>query len=171
MKKAEKLFENTKIDITVNGKRHLGAVISSQEYRDEYVINKTDQVVNELNNLCEIAKLEPQAAYSCFVSGFKHKLTYIMRTIPNISYLSKPIDYIILTKNVPAITDGIKINQIERELPLPAKYGGSAIPIFAEISDDEYKNSLNVTEHLRNNIIQQYSTSILQITTLKQIKI
>ena len=73
VKEAEKLFENTKINITVNGKRHLGAVIGSQEYRDEYVINKTDQIANELNNLCETAKLEPQAAYSCFVSSFKHK--------------------------------------------------------------------------------------------------
>ena len=48
----EKLFENTKINITVNGKWHLGAVIGSQEYRDEYVINKTDQIANELNNFC-----------------------------------------------------------------------------------------------------------------------
>ena len=112
--------------------------------------------MDKLNNLCEIAKLEPQAAYNCFVSGLKHKLNYIMRTIPDISHLLKPIDDIILTKFIPAITDGIKINQIERKiLSLPAKYGGLAIPIFAEISDDEYKNSLNVTEHLRNNIIQQ----------------
>ena len=79
-----------------------------------------------------------------------------MRTIPNISHLLKPIDNIILTNIIRAITDGIKINQIERELlSLPAKYGGLAIPIFAEISGDEYKNSLNVTEHLGNNIIQQ----------------
>ena len=48
----EKLFENTKINITVNGKRHLRAVIGSQEYRDEYVINKTDQIANKLNNFC-----------------------------------------------------------------------------------------------------------------------
>ena len=73
VKEAEKLFENTKINTTVNGKRHLGAVIGSQEYRDEYVINKTDQIANKLNNLCETAKLEPQAAYSC-ISSFKHKL-------------------------------------------------------------------------------------------------
>ena len=32
-------------------KQHLGEVIGSQEYRDEYVINKTDQIANELNNL------------------------------------------------------------------------------------------------------------------------
>ena len=153
VKEAEELFENTKVNITIKGKQHLGATIGSQDYRDEYVINKTDQRANELNNLCETAKLEPQAAYSCFVSGFKHKLNYIMRTILDIRHLLKPIEDIILTKFIPEK----KINQIERKLLslLPAIYGGLAIPIFAGTSDDEYKNSLNVTEHLRNNIIQQ----------------
>ena len=90
VKEAEELFENTKVNITIKGKQHLGATIGSQDYRDEYVINKTDQRANELNNLCETAKLEPQAAYSCFVSGFKHKLNYIMRTILDIRHLLKP---------------------------------------------------------------------------------
>ena len=44
------------------------------------------------------------------------------------------ITKLILTKFIPAITDGIKIKQVERKiLSLPAKYGGLAIPIFAEI--------------------------------------
>ena len=97
-------------------KRHLGAIIGSQEYRDEYLINKTDQIANELNNLCEIAKLESQASHSCFVSSLKHKLNYIMRTIPNISHLLKPRDSIILPKCIPAITDDVKINQKEIKL-------------------------------------------------------
>ena len=78
-----------------------------------------------------------------------------MRMIPDISHLLKTIGDIILTKFIQAITDGIKINQIERKLlSLPAKYGGLAIPIFAEISHNEYRNLLNVTKQLRNNIIQ-----------------
>ena len=108
VKEAEKLFENSKINVTVNCKRHLGAVIGSQEYRDEYVINKTDQIANELNNLCEIAKLKLQAAYSCFVSGFKDKQNYTVRTITDISHLLKAIDHIILTKFMAAIANGIK---------------------------------------------------------------
>ena len=64
-----------------------------------------------------------------------------MKTISDISHPLKPIDDIILTNFIPAITDGIKVNQIEiKLLSLPAKYGGLAIPIFAEISDDEYRN-------------------------------
>ena len=30
-----------------------------------------------------IAKTEPQAAYSCFITAFKHKPSYIMRAISN----------------------------------------------------------------------------------------
>ena len=104
VKEAEKLFENTKINITVTAKRHIGAVIGSQECRDGYEINKSYQIANEVNNLYQIVKLEPQDAYNCFVSGFKHKLNYILRTIPDISRLLKPIDDIILTKFIPAWT-------------------------------------------------------------------
>ena len=104
VKEAKKLFENTRINITVTAKRHTGAVIGSQECRDGYDINKSYQIANEVNNLCQIVQLEPQDAYNCFVSGFKHKLNYILRTIPDISRLLKPIDDIILTKFIPAWT-------------------------------------------------------------------
>ena len=38
------------------------------------------------------AENQPQAAYSAFVSGFKNKLSYFMRTIPDISNLLIPIE-------------------------------------------------------------------------------
>ena len=34
---AQNLFANSRVNITVEGKRHLGAVIGNTEYRDEYV--------------------------------------------------------------------------------------------------------------------------------------
>jgi len=61
-----------------------------------------------------------------------------MRTIPNISYLLAPVDEILLTSFIPAITGGIAINQEERKLlALPTKLGGLGIPMFSEISDTE----------------------------------
>ena len=154
--KVKQYFKDTEIKITKNGKRHIGAVVGTNEYKHEYVSEKIDVWINELQMLCEIAKLEPQAAYSCFVSGYKHKLNYLMRTIPDVSHLLKRIDDLILTKFIPAITDGITINLIERKLlSLPVRYGGLGLPIFSEISDEEYKNSLMITEKLKNNIIQQ----------------
>ena len=34
---AQNLFANSRVNITAEGKKHLGAVIGSTEYRDEYV--------------------------------------------------------------------------------------------------------------------------------------
>ena len=106
--------------------------------------------------LSELGQIEPQAAYSCFVGGYKHKLTYCMRTIPNIAHLLKKVDDIILTEFIPSITNGIIINELEQHLlSLPTKYGGLGIPIFSKTSQIEYENSLIITEHLRNNIVDQ----------------
>ena len=62
-----KTFENTGINITEDGKRHLGAVIGTIEYRENYVTQNVNNWLDELSMLCDIARIEPQAAYSCFV--------------------------------------------------------------------------------------------------------
>ena len=56
--------------------------------------------------LCKIAWVEPQAAYSCFVTRFKHKPTFYMRTIPNISSHLKQLDEANTIKFIPAVTGG-----------------------------------------------------------------
>ena len=60
-------------------------VIGSSKYKRENVENKIDELINEMRVLSKIATTEPQAAYSCFIRTFKHKPSYIMRTIPDIS--------------------------------------------------------------------------------------
>ena len=154
--KATSAFKDTDIKITVEGKRHLGAIIGSSEYKEHYVSDTVDQWCRELNLLSEIAKIEPHAAYSGFVSGYKHKMNYVMRTIPGIGHLMKRVDDVILNKLIPAITDGIVINQHERKLlSIPVKYGGLGIPLFAETSTIEYDNSITITENLTARIAQQ----------------
>ena len=87
-----------------------------------------------------IAKTEPQAAYTAFVSGFKHRLTYHIRTIRDIN-LAK-LDETIDTVFIPAITDGHYCSKEERILlSIPVRKGGLAIPIFAAKSSSEYENS------------------------------
>ena len=66
--------------------------------------------------LCKIAWFEPQAAYSCFITGFKGKPTFYMKTIPNISSHLKRLDEVIPIELTPAITDGIICSDIERKL-------------------------------------------------------
>ena len=104
----------------------------------------------------KIAKVEPQTAYSCFTGGYKQKLNYVMRTIPEAKYALKALDDVITQDFIPAITGGICCSKEMRELlSLPTKLGGLGLPIFQEISDIEYKNSLKVTSVLKDRIINQ----------------
>ena len=63
-------------------------------YKEDYMNEKTDQWIKEVKLLSEIVKIEPQCALSCFISGYKYKLNYYMRTVPNISNLLQHIDII-----------------------------------------------------------------------------
>ena len=154
---ALKTFENTGINITEDSKRHLRAVIGPTEYCENYVTQKANTWLDELNMLCDISRIEPQAAYSCFVSGYKHKATsYIMRTIPNISHQLEKIDELILTKFIPAITGGIYVNPDERYFfSLPAKHGGLGLTRFSGLASIEFQNSQIISEDLPNKITEQ----------------
>ena len=57
------MFTNTKINITTEGKRHLGAAIGSNEFRVKYVTEKVDEWIDELRTLSTYAESQPQAAY------------------------------------------------------------------------------------------------------------
>ena len=89
--KAVKVFEGTGVKITTTVMRHLGAVIGSITYKEEYMNEKINIWLQELQMLTNIAKSEPQTAFSCFIAGYKHKFTYFMRTVPNISSLMKKL--------------------------------------------------------------------------------
>ena len=157
---ALKTFENTGINITEYATRNLGAAIDSIEYRENHVTKKVNTCLDELNMVCDTARIEPQAAYNCFVDGYKRKLTYIMRTIPNISYQLEKIDELILTKFITAITGGIYVNPDERYLlSLPARYGGLGLPILSEIAGIEFQNSHIMSEDLRNKTTEQKQES------------
>ena len=64
---ANNLFTNSKINNTTEGKRHLGAVIGSNEFRVKYATEKVNEWIDELRTLSTYAKSQPQAAYAAFV--------------------------------------------------------------------------------------------------------
>ena len=75
-------------------------------YKREYVDDLVKDWNSQLHMLSTVAESEPQAAYSAFVSGFTNKLSYFMRTIPDISNLLIPIEDTIRNRFIPAITGG-----------------------------------------------------------------
>ena len=104
-----------------------------------------------------IAKTEPQAAYSCFITAFKHKPSYIMRAIPNIYDHLNQHDVEIISEIKPAVTERIHdMHDIERKLlSLPSKLWLLGIPIFAEILNQEYEYSLILSKGLSTRIMKQ----------------
>ena len=64
---ANSLFSDTGIKITILGKRHLGAVIGSSAFAEEYIRWKVVEWMEEVDNLAIIAARQPQAVYAAFV--------------------------------------------------------------------------------------------------------
>ena len=107
---------------------------------------KVIEWINQPEVLSKIAAGEPQAAYSAFVSGFKRKVTYTIRTISDIHKYLEKVDQAVDTKFIPTLTNGHFFNETEKKLlSLPVKYGGIDIFIFCDIAENEYNNSRAVT--------------------------
>ena len=104
MMEAQNEFANSRLNITAEGKRHLGEVIESTEYHDEYVRDLVKDWDNQLTILSTIAETQQQAAYLAFGSGFKSKLNYFLRTVLNIHHLLLPLEKTIRNKFIPAVT-------------------------------------------------------------------
>ena len=129
--KAQNVFANSRVNITAEGKGHLGAVVGSRKYRDEYVKDLVKDWDNQITILSTIPETQPEAAYTAFVSGFQSKLNYFLRTIPNIRHLLLPLEKTIRNTFIPAVTGGHICNEKERlTISLRTRYGGLAISIF-----------------------------------------
>ena len=64
---AQNLFANSRVNITAEGKIHLGRVIGNTEYCNEYVKDLVKDWDNHFIILSTIAKTQPQAIYLAFI--------------------------------------------------------------------------------------------------------
>ena len=153
---ARELFNGTGVNITLEGRKYLGGFVGIDEGKEKYVGELVGEWVSQIEVLSDIARSEPQSAYSSFTAGFKHKHTYFIRTMPHITEIFKPVDDVIDQKFIPAITDRGAISQDDRILlSLLVKLGGLGIPIFSKCANIEYTNSLRLAETLTRNIVAQ----------------
>ena len=144
------IFKDTGITITAEGQKHLGAVIGSPEFKSTFAKKLVDKWVLELQELSKVAKTEPHAAYSNFVFSFKMKWNYYMRTIPNLSDHLQPLEDVISNDF------GSKVKGLVRRLiALPPKLGGMGITNPIKIANNEYENSIRLTQNLIKMIINQ----------------
>ena len=149
---AKRIFEGTNINITTEGRCYLGGYIGKPENKLMYAKALVSKWVDQLSILADIAKSEPQAAYAAFVKGFRNKLSYHLRVLSDMGKLLEPLDYIIESKLIPALSDGYACNPDERlQLSLPVKLGGMALPVLSKTATIEYENSRKVcSQHIAN---------------------
>ena len=153
---AKNLFGES-VNITVKGQRHLGAVLGPTEYKDKYCENKVNECASELRNLSEIAKSQPQAAYTAFVKGYRSKFTYFMRTIPNFEDYVEPIQDILNSELIPTLfgCDTPFPDHYTRLFSLPPREGGLGIPLLKEESQEQFRGSSIITESHVQSIVNQ----------------
>ena len=146
LQETREMFQNgSQINITTAGKRHLGAALGSNEFKQTYINEKVTKWCDRLNKLSEVAKSQPHVAYAAYIHGEQHRYTYFIRTIMDIGVNLQPIDEIIENKFIPALF-GRDISTQERELLcLPVKEGGLGIRRVNENSSTAYTTSTAVT--------------------------
>ena len=93
---AESIFARTNIQITAQGQKHLGAALGTHSFTEAYVSQKVATWIAEVTVLANVASTRPHAAYCAFTHGMIGRWMYVMRTIPDISPLFKPLDAIYL---------------------------------------------------------------------------
>ena len=69
LEEATNIFQNSPIKITVDGKRHLGAALGTNDFKISYISEKVENWCKKMEKLAEIAKTQPHAAYAAYVHG------------------------------------------------------------------------------------------------------
>ena len=81
---AERIFHESGIAITKEGRRYLGGAIGTRTFVETYAKAKITEWTQEVDQLSSIAVSQPHAAYTAFTHGLVDKWTFLSRTIPNV---------------------------------------------------------------------------------------
>ena len=122
---ATQTFMDMGINITSEGKRHLGAAIGSYSFTKEFVSRTVHEWSEEVRQLAHVATSQPHAAYAAFTHGLSGRWTYLLRTIPNVQDLFLLLENTIQQQFIPALTGLPSCSKLERDLlALPVRHGG-----------------------------------------------
>ena len=147
--RARELFADTDINITTEGKRHLGAVVGSRSYTEEYVAGKVEKWTEEIKKLAHIAQTQPHAAYSAYTHGLSSRWSFLSRTIPDIADLLYPLEEATQQHLIPALTGRPPCSREERDLlALPVRLGGMGITNPVSTSHRNFEASTRLTSPL-----------------------
>ena len=149
-------FDGTEVNLTSSGRPYLGTALGAKQFAQTFVSDKVQEWSSEVETLATIAHSQPHAAYAAFTHGLMSKWTYLSRTMWGIGQLLQPLENVIRTKLLPALSGRPPPNEVERELfSLPARLGGIAISNPSNTAELEFNSSIQVTIALKEAILQQ----------------
>ena len=167
---AKQIFGNS-VNITIEGKRHLRAVLGTKKYKDEYCKGKVDNWLKELNSLCDIAISQPQAAFTAYTKGYKSKFTYFQRTIEDFGDYLTPIEELLANTFIPTLfgRNYAFPSYLRSLFTLPPQEGGLGITSPAEESKQQFEGSIYITNpHVEAIVSQEQYIAGNTINELKQ---
>ena len=107
-----------------------------------------------------------------YIFGFKHKITFFLRPVPDTADYLLPIEDILRSRFIPAITGGHVCSDAKSELlALPVKFGGLKLQKLYEVANIELLNSMEITTELNENIITPSKDFQLKVRKRKPTKI
>ena len=173
---ADAVFGDTEVKITADKKLHLGASLGTTSFTELYVKNKVEKWCKELLHLSSIAETHPQAAYAGFTHGLVNKWSYLTRAIENIGPLLQPLEDVIRSKFIPALSGMPAPSEEVRDLlALPCRLGGLGILNPTRTASHEFQASMEITTPIVSSILSHesrytYETLSDQLSAVAEIK-
>ena len=155
VKEANDVSAGTGINITTEGRKHLGAALGQRSYLEEYVGSKVKEWISEVTLLAEFASSQPQACYAAFTFRLRHKWTYFMRTLPDIEDLLEPLERAISAVLIPSLTEHNCSVAKRKLLAIPARMGGLGMTNPSESAESEYSAAIKMSAPLVEKITAQ----------------
>ena len=102
--------------------------INTNQYIIQHIQDKVKDWVQEVDKSVEVAKSEPQCAFTSFTQRPPNCHTHFIRTIPDIEDQLETLENTIRNKLIPVLLEGQQCNNEERNLlALPPTFGNHSI--------------------------------------------
>lgn len=168
LEEAMEIFEGSGLNVTTEGRSHLGSALGDVSFVESFVRRKVELWAKEVERLATIAETQPHAAYVAFTRCTMSKWNFLLRTTPEIADMMQPIEDTITAKLIPALTGREAISPLERELlSLPARLGGLGIEDPTQKAETQYQGSKEITTALVALILGEHDGIDLSTSSIK----
>ena len=160
------LFADTRVQVRSDGYGHLGAALGTPEFVGAYVTGKVNAYCKEADKLSTFAHFQPQAVYSTFTHGLRHRWAFDARTVPNTATLLEPLEQAVSHLLLPVLLDRPSPGSAERKiLALPCRLGGMGIIIVYSLAE-QFHSSCHTTQPLVEGMLSgiSYLPDVKQVT-------